>query len=395
MKTNLTLDKYWMPFTPNRLFQTEARLIVSAQGMYYQTADGRQILDGTAGLWCCNAGHARPRIVAAICEQAQVLDYGPAFNMGNPLQFELSQRLIDLAPDGFSKVFYCNSGSEAVDNRRLYGHLLAGVDHLRHTHDPARNSFSQGMPEHGAELADDLLSLIGLHDASTIAAVIVEPVACSTGVLVPPVGYLERLRKICADHGILLIFDEVITGFGRIGAPFASTRFNVTPDIITMAKGLTNGAVPMGGVMVREGIFEAMAAATAKTGVEFPHGYTYSGHPLACAAALATLDTYEDDGLFARSRSIEGYFENRLHSLRAAPHVLDIRNFGMIGAIELKPRPDAPGARGHDLYLKCFEAGVLIRATGDTVAMSPPLIISEQEIDMLFSVLAEQLAQMA
>jgi beta-alanine--pyruvate transaminase len=435
MTTNQSLENYWMPFTANRRFKAQPRMIVGAEGMYYRTNDGREVLDGTAGLWCCNAGHARPRIVEAIQQQAAVLDYAPTFQMGSPMQFELGERLVAMAPEGFSHVFYCNSGSEAVDsalklalayhrvrgegartrligrergyhgvnfggisvggipgNRKLYGHLLAGVDHLRHTYDPERMAFSRGMPATGAELAEDLERLVALHDPSTIAAVIVEPVACSTGVLVPPVGYLERLRAICDLHGILLIFDEVITGFGRVGDAFASQRFGVTPDLITSAKGLTNGSVPMGAVLCREGIFSALADATHKDGIEFPHGYTYSGHSLACAAALATLDTYEEDGLFERSLALEGHFEDRLHALRGMTHVRDLRNFGMIGAIELESRPDAFGERGFELYQRCFENGVLVRVTGDTIALSPPLIIETDEIDKLFDTIAEQMA---
>lgn len=427
MKHLNSLDAYWMPFTANRQFKAAPRMVVAASGMHYQTTDGRQVLDGAAGLWCCNAGHNRDSIVRAIQDQAAELDYAPAFQMGHPIQFELSNRLLALAPPGFANVFYCNSGSEAVDtalklalayhrqrgegsrtrligrergyhgvnfggisvggivgNRKLYGHLLAGVDHLRHTHDPVRNAFSRGLPEYGEELADDLERMVALHDASTIAAVIVEPIACSTGVLPPPLGYLQRLRKICDKHGILLIFDEVITGFGRIGAPFASHRFDVVPDLFTMAKGLTNGAVPMGGVMVRAGVFETIAGDSDPGAIEFPHGYTYSGHPLACAAAMATLEIYQNDGLLERSLSLEPQWEERLHSLRGKRHVRDLRNFGLIGAIELDPRPDAPGARGFELYRRCFDEGVLVRSAGDTIALSPPLIIRPGQIDELF-----------
>ncbi len=434
MKSNLNLEHYWMPFTANRQFKARPRMLLSADGMYYQSADGRNILDGTAGLWCCNAGHSRPRIVEAIQKQAAELDYAPTFQMGHPLQFELSERLVELAPAGFSHVFFCNSGSEAVDsalklalayhrlrgegsrtrligrergyhgvnfggvsvggivgNRKLYGHLLAGVDHLRHTYDAEKMAFTRGMPVEGADLADDLERLVALHDASTIAAVIVEPVACSTGVLVPPLGYLARLREICDKYGILLIFDEVITGFGRVGAPFASHRFGVTPDIITMAKGLTNGSVPMGGVLCREGLFGSMAKDMPESAIEFPHGYTYSGHQLACAAALATLDTYEEEGLYERALEREGHFADRLHALRSLPAVKDIRNFGMIGAIELESLPDAVGTHGFDIYRRCFEAGVLIRVTGDIIALSPPLIITPDQIDILFDTLEQQL----
>ncbi|WP_404713937.1 aspartate aminotransferase family protein [Sphingomonas sp. MMS24-J13] len=420
------LSSHWMPFTANRQYKAAPRMIVAADGMYYTTDDGRPLLDATAGLWCCNAGHNNPRIVEAIRAQAGALDYAPSFQMGHPKAFELSARLIAMAPAGFDQVFFCNSGSEAVDtalkialgyhrvrgdgsrtrligrergyhgvgfggisvggmvgNRKMFGALLSGVDHLRHTHLPELNSFTRGMPEHGADLADDLERLVQLHDASTIAAVIVEPVACSTGVLVPPKGYLERLRAICDRHGILLIFDEVITGFGRIGASFAADRFGVTPDMITMAKGITTGAVPMGGVLVQGKIYDAFMDAAPANGIEFAHGYTYSAHPLACAAALATLDVYRDEHLFDRAAKLAPMWEERLHSLADEEGIVDIRNFGLIGAIELTPQPGAPGARGYDVYLRCFNAGVLVRYTADTIAMSPPLIISEQQIDQI------------
>jgi beta-alanine--pyruvate transaminase len=434
MKNEPDLSSYWMPFTANRQFKAAPRMLVSASGMYYRSDDGRSILDGTAGLWCCNAGHSHPHIVDAIRRQAETLDYAPTFQMGVPMQFELSRRILEIAPPGFGQVFYCNSGSEAVDsalklalayhrqrgegsrtrligrergyhgvnfggisvggivdNRKLFGHLLAGVDHLRHTHDPAKNGFTRGLPAHGAELADDLEQLVKLHDASTIAAVIVEPIACSTGVLPPPVGYLKRLREICDKSGILLIFDEVITAFGRVGAGFAAERFGVTPDIITCAKGLTNGAVPMGAVLVREGVFETLAGKVGPNAIEFPHGYTYSGHPLACAAALATLDVYAEEGLFERVRGIEKTWEDALHALRGAPHVADIRNYGLIGAVELEPREGSDVTRGFELYKKCFEAGVLVRTTGDVLALSPPLIVEEGHIAQIFATIAKQL----
>ncbi|MBN8829945.1 MAG: aspartate aminotransferase family protein [Sphingomonadales bacterium] len=415
-----------MPFTANRQFKAAPRMIVEAEGMYFRSSDGRDVLDGTAGLWCSNAGHGNPRIVKAIQTQAATLDYAPPFQMGTPIQFQLANRLVGMAPEGFSQVFYCNSGSEAVEtalkialayqrargegtrtrligrergyhginfggisvggivgNRAMFGAMLAGVDHLRHTHDPARNLFTKGMPLHGAELADDLERMVALHGAHTIAACIVEPIACSTGVLVPPQGYLERLRAICDRHGIMLIFDEVITGFGRVGAPFAAQRLGVTPDLITMAKGLTNGTVPMGGVLVRSGIYETMCDAAAAGAIELPHGYTYSGHPLACAAAMATLDVYEEDGLFERAAAIEPYWQEAIHTLRDARHVVDIRNLGLIAGIELAPGPHGPGSRGHEIYLRCWEAGVLIRVTGDIIALSPPLIVEKAQIDRI------------
>jgi beta-alanine--pyruvate transaminase len=363
--------------------------------------------------------------------QAANLDYVPPFQMGHPQAFELASRVVDLPPEDFSQVFFCNSGSEAVDtalkiaiayhrvrgegartrligrergyngvgfggisvggivgNRKLFGPMLAGVDHLPHTHDLKRNAFSKGQPEHGAEFADELERIVALHDTSTIAAVIVEPVACSTGVLVPPKGYLERLRAICDKHGLLLIFDEVITGYGRVGAPFAANRFGVKPDMISMAKGLTNGAVPMGGVIVREGIYDAFMKAAPENAVELPHGYTYSAHPLACAAALATLDVYRDEKLFERARELEPYWEKALHSLKGSPHVIDLRNFGIIGAIEFEPIPGKPGARAFEVYRRCFEKGLLTRQTGDIIALSPPLVVEKPQIDRIFETLA-------
>lgn len=422
-----TMASYWMPFTANRQYKAAPRTLVAADGMYYRTDDGRQVLDGVAGLWCCNAGHNDPRIVEAIRRQAGELDFAPSFQIAHPKAFELSQRLIDLAPEGFGQVFYTNSGSESVDtalkialayhrargegartrfvgrerayhgvnfgglsvsglvgNRKMFGSsLVPGVDHMRHTHDMARNAFSRGLPEHGAELADDLERIVALNDASTIAAVIVEPVAGAGGVLPPPKGYLERLRAICDRHGILLIFDEVITGFGRLGTPFAAQWFGVTPDIITTAKGITSGCVPMGAVLTRSEIYDRVTAAAAEGAVEFAHGYTYSGHPLACAAALATLEVYEQDGLFARVADLAPYWEEALHRLNGARHVIDIRNVGLLGAIELAPRAGKPAARAFDLYLRCYADGVLVRATGDMIVLSPPFIIEKAEIDRL------------
>lgn len=438
MKIINDLSQFWMPFTANRQYKAAPRLLVAAKGNYYTSHDGRQILDGTAGLWCCNAGHGDPRIVSAIQEQAATLDYAPSFQMGHPAAFEVASRLTQMAPAGFDKVFFCSSGSEAVDsalkialayqraigqagrtrligrergyhgvgfggisvggivgNRKQYGTLLAGVDHIRHTHDPDRNAFTHGQPEYGAELAEDLERLVALHDASTIAALIVEPVAGSTGVLIPPLGYLQRLREICDQYGILLIFDEVITAFGRVGMAFAAERFGVVPDITTTAKGITNGAVPLGAVLVRKGIFEAMAEGQPEGAIELAHGYTYSAHPLACAAALATLDVYRDDALFARSAGLEAYWERGLHALADKPHVIDIRNFGLIGAIELAPRPDAPGKRAYELFTRCYEAGVLIRVTADTVALSPPLTIEPDEISQIMTTIGRALETLA
>ncbi len=432
-----SLDAYWMPFTANRQFKQAPRLISRAQGMHLWTPEQRQVLDAAAGLWCVNAGHARPRIVEAIRAQAEELDFAPPFNMSHPRAFELANRLAGLAPAGLDKVFYTNSGSEAVDtalkmalayhrirgegqrtrligrergyhgvnfggvsvggmvaNRKMFGPLLPGVDHLRHTHDPQRNAFSRGQPEHGADLADDLERLVALHDASTIAAVIVEPVAGSTGVLLPPKGYLERLRALCDRHGILLIFDEVITGFGRLGAPFAAKLFGVTPDLMTVAKGLTNGAVPMGAVLVRRQLHDAFMSGPEHL-IEFFHGYTYSGHPLACAAAIATLDTYAEEGLLTRGAALAGHFENAVHSLRGLPHVVDVRNLGLVAGIELAPMAGEPGKRGFSVFLDCWEKGLLIRTTGDTIALSPPLIIEPAQIDHIVGTLRSALQRVA
>ncbi len=427
------LDAYWMPFTANRQFKKEPRLLAKASGMHYWTPEGREILDACAGLWCVNAGHARPRIVKAISDQAAEMDFAPPFNVGHPKQFELAQRLVALTPKGLDKVFYTNSGSEAVEsalkmaiayhrmrgegtrtrligrergyhgvnfggisvggigpNRKSFGPLLAGVDHMRHTHDLARNAFTRGIPAHGAELADDLERLVALHDASTIAAVIVEPVAGSTGVLLPPKGYLERLRSICDKHGILLIFDEVITGFGRLGSPFAATHFNVTPDLMTVAKGITNGCVPMGAVFATSQIHDAFMTGP-EHAIEFLHGYTYSGHPLACAASLGTLDTYAEEGLLTRAAKMEPVLADGLHTLRELPNVIDLRNIGLVGAIELSPRPGDPGKRGFEAMLAAWERGLLIRTTGDTIALSPPLIVESSHIEQMIGTLGEVL----
>lgn len=435
--TDPAMDAFWMPFTANRQFKKAPRLLARAAGMHYWTPEGREILDGVGGLWCVNAGHGRPRIVQAIAAQAAELDYAPPFQMGHPKAFELAERLAALAPPGLDKVFFTNSGSEAVEtalkialayhrvrgegqrtrligrergyhgvnfggiavggmvaNRRMFGTLLAGVDHIRHTHDPARNAFSVGQPAHGAEFADDLERLVALHDASTIAAVIVEPVAGSTGVLVPPLGYLQRLREICDRHGILLIFDEVITGFGRTGRAFGAQTFGVTPDLITVAKGLTNGAVPMGAVLAQRRIHDAFMQGPEHL-IEFFHGYTYSAHPLACAAALAALDTYAEDGLFERAARLQGYFAQALHALRGLPRVIDIRNIGLVGGVELEPIAGEPTRRAFAVFLDCWQQGVLVRTTGDTVALSPPLIIDEAQIDRLVGAVGEAIRRAA
>lgn len=435
--TDPAMDAFWMPFTANRQFKKAPRLLARAAGMHYWTPEGREILDGASGLWCVNAGHGRPKIVQAIAAQAAELDYAPPFQMGHPKAFELAERLAALAPPGLDKVFLTNSGSEAVEtalkialayhrvrgegqrtrligrergyhgvnfggiavggmvaNRKMFGTLLAGVDHIRHTHDPARNAFSVGQPAHGAEFADDLERLVALHDASTIAAVIVEPVAGSTGVLVPPLGYLQRLREICDRHGILLIFDEVITGFGRTGRAFGAQTFGVTPDLITVAKGLTNGAVPMGAVLAQRRIHDAFMQGPEHL-IEFFHGYTYSAHPLACAAALAALDTYAEDGLFERAARLQGYFAQALHALRGLPRVIDIRNIGLVGGVELEPIAGEPTRRAFAVFLDCWQQGVLVRTTGDTVALSPPLIIDEAQIDRLVGAVGEAIRRAA
>ena len=423
------LDAYWMPFTANRQFKANPRMVVGADGMYFKLSDGRDLMDGIAGLWCCNAGHNRPRIVEAIQKQAAELDYSPAFQMGHAKQFELASRLARMMPGDLNKIFFTNSGSESVEtalkmaiayhrargeghrtrligrekgyhgvnfggmsvggmpaNRKMFGSLVTGVDHMRHTHGIAENRFSRGEPAQGAWLADDLERLCDLHDPSTIAAVIVEPLAGSAGVIAPPVGYLKRLREICDRHGILLIFDEVITGFGRLGTPFAANYFDVIPDITTTAKALANGVIPMGAVFVQDKIYDAFMHGPENM-VEFFHGYTFSGNPMACAAALGTLDTYEEEGLLTRGTELGGYWEDAVHSLKDLPNVIDLRNMGLIAGIELEPRPGAPTARAFDAFLKAYEAGLLIRTTGDTIALSPPLIIEKKHIDFAFDTL--------
>jgi beta-alanine--pyruvate transaminase len=424
-----TLEPYWMPFTANRQFKAAPRIVVSAKDMHYVADDGRKILDGTAGMWCVNAGHCREKIVEAVRKQVGTLDYAPAFQWGHPTAFELSARLAAMLPGDLEYLFYGNSGSEAVDtalkmalayhrlkgeasrtrfigrergyhgvgfggtavggianNRKQFGTMVAGVDHLHHTLNLKEMAFSRGQPKWGAHLADELERLVALHDASTIAAVIVEPVAGSTGVLVPPVGYLEKLRTICDKHGILLIFDEVITGFGRLGEAFGTELFGIVPDMITMAKGITNATVPMSAVAVRKGIYQTFMSGP--PGVELFHGYTYSAHPLACAAGLATLELYAEEGLFARAKALAPKWEQAIHGLKGLPHVVDIRNLGLVGAVELESRPGAVGARAYDCYLECFKAGLMVRATGDTIALSPPLIISEAQIAELFEKLS-------
>jgi len=419
-----------MPFTANRQFKENPRMFVGAKDMHYVTADGRNVLDGTAGLWCVNAGHCRPKITEAIQKQAAELDYAPAFQMGHPKAFELAERLVDYMPDDINHVLYTNSGSESVEtalkvalayhrakgdgsrfrligrergyhgvnfggisvggivsNRKMFGTLLTGVDHMPHTHDIEKNAFTRGIPEHGANLADELERICTLHDPSTIAAVIVEPVAGSTGVLIPPQGYLQRLRDICDKHGILLIFDEVITGFGRLGSPFAVEHFGVTPDIVITAKGLTSGVIPMGAVFVKDHIYDAFMQGPPHM-IEFFHGYTYSGNPIASAAALGALDTYEEEGLFQKGQELGQYWEDGLHSLKGLPHVIDIRNIGLIGAIELEPIAGEPTKRAFSCFLEAYERNLLIRTTGDIIALSPPLIVEKTHIDEIIDTLS-------
>lgn len=431
------LSHLWMPFTANKQFKAHPRMLASAKGMYYTSADGRQVLDGTAGLWCVNAGHGRQEIVEAISRQAGIMDYAPGFQLGHPLAFEAATAVASFMPQGLDRVFFTNSGSESVDtalkialayhrargegqrtrligrergyhgvgfggisvggisgNRKTFGNALGGVDHIRHTHDLARNAFTRGEPEYGVEFADDLEKVIALHDASNIAAVIVEPVAGSTGVLIPPKGYLQRLREICTKNDILLIFDEVITGFGRLGTPFAVDYFGVVPDLITTAKGITSGVIPMGAVFASKQIYDAFMTGPENM-IELFHGYTYSGHPIACAAALATLDTYEEEGLLTRAAELSDYWADALHALKGLPHVIDIRNLGLIGAIELEPIPGAPTKRAFQAFLDAYEKGVLIRTTGDIIALSPPLIITKGQIEHLFDTLADVLKNLA
>jgi beta-alanine--pyruvate transaminase len=425
------LGAYWMPFTANRHFKSKPRLLASAEGMYYKTDDGRTILDGFAGLWCCNAGHNRRPITEAIQKQAATLDYCPPFQFAHPLAFELANRIIDIAPKNMKNVFFCNSGSEAVDtalkiaiawqrirgegartrligrergyhgvgfggiavggmvaNRKMFGALMAGVDHLPHTHNLEKNAFSDGLPEWGAHLADELERLVALHDASTIAAVIVEPMAGSTGVLFPPKGYLQRLREITKKHGILLIFDEVICAFGRLGGAFSTDVFGVEPDMITFAKGVTSGTVPMGGVLCSAEIHDAFMTGP-QTAIELFHGYTYSAHPLACAAGLATLRLYREEALFERAAKMSAVLARAVRGLRGEKHVIDIRAFGLVAAIELASRPGAPGARAFEVLLKAFEKGVLVRTAADNLVLSPAFIIEERHIDEIVSVLRD------
>ncbi|GES48996.1 omega-aminotransferase AptA [Rhizobium dioscoreae] len=433
------LENFWMPFTANRQFKAAPRLLAAADGMYYTDVDGKKVLDGTAGLWCVNAGHGRRKIAQAVERQLSTMDYAPTFQMGHPIAFDFAAKLAAHAPGGpeagLDRVFFTGSGSESVDtalkiaiayqraigqgtrtriigrekgyhgvgfggisvgglvnNRRVFPQIPA--DHMRHTLDIERNAFSKGLPAHGIELAEDLERLVALHGAEMIAAVIVEPMSGSAGVVLPPKGYLERLRAIADKYGILLIFDEVITGFGRLGTPFATEYFGVVPDLVTTAKGITNGTIPMGAVFASRKIYDGLMTGP-ENQIELFHGYTYSGHPVACAAGLATMEIYEEEGLLTRAAELAEDWQNALHSLRGLPHVVDIRNLGLVGAVELAPRDGAPGTRAYDVFVDCFQKGLLIRVTGDIIALSPPLIIERAEIETIVSMLGDALKRAA
>ena len=439
-KTNTpSLENFWMPFTANRQFKAAPRLLASASGMYYTDTDGNQVLDGTAGLWCCNAGHGRKRITEAVERQISTMDFAPTFQMGHNVAFDFAEKLAAIAPGGpdakLDRVFFTNSGSESVDtalkiaiayqraigqgtrtmvlgrekgyhgvgfggisvgglvnNRRVFPQIPA--DHLRHTLDIEKNAFSKGLPANGIELADDLERLVQLHGAEKIAAVIVEPMSGSAGVILPPKGYLERLRATADKHGILLIFDEVITGFGRLGTPFAVVYLGVVPDLVTTAKGLTNGAIPMGAVFAARKVYDGLMTGP-ENAIELFHGYTYSGHPVAAAAGLATLEVYAEEGLLTRGAELANHWQEALHSLKGVSNVIDIRNLGLVGAIELSSRKDAPGARAYDVFVDCFKKGLLIRVTGDVIALSPPLIVEKEQINTIVSVIGDAIKRAA
>jgi beta-alanine--pyruvate transaminase len=433
------LENFWMPFTANRQFKAAPRLLASAEGMYYTDIDGNKVLDGTAGLWCVNAGHGRKRISQAVERQLSTMDFAPTFQMGHPIAFDFAEKLAAHAPGGpdakLDRIFFTGSGSESVDtalkiaiayqraigqgtrsriigrekgyhgvgfggisvgglvnNRRVFPQIPA--DHMRHTLDTERNAFTKGLPAYGVELAEDLERLVALHGAETIAAVIVEPMSGSAGVVLPPKGYLERLRAIADKHGILLIFDEVITGFGRLGTPFATDYFGVVPDLITTAKGITNGAIPMGAVFAKRSVYDALMSGP-ENQIELFHGYTYSGHPVACAAGIATLEIYEEEGLLTRAADLADEWQSALHSLQGSPHVVDVRNLGLVGAIELAPRDGAPGTRAYDVFVDCFNKGLLVRVTGDIIALSPPLIIEKEQIGTIVSMIGDALKRAA
>jgi len=426
---NINLDNYWLPFTPNRKFKSDPRLLVASEGMYYETQDGRKVLDGIAGLWCCNAGHCHPKIVKAVQDQVASLDYATAFNMSHPKAFELAEKIADLTPDGLDKIFFGNSGSEAVEtalkvalayhvasgegqrtkligrekgyhgvnfggisvggitpNRKSFGPLLPGVDHLPHTWNLDEMAFSKGQPTWGLHLADELEKILILQDPSTVAAVIIEPVTGSGGVIVPPVGYLERIKEICTKHNILLIFDEVITGFGRLGDSFAANRFNVIPDIITMAKGLTSGVIPMSAVAFRNEIYEKMMQGPENM-IELFHGYTYSGHPVASAAGIATLEVYEEEGLFQKAKELEPIFEEAIHTLKGENQVIDIRNIGLMGAVHFGSDPIPATEFASKVFQHCYENDVLVRFSGEFLVLSPSLIAEPEHIEIIVDAL--------
>ena len=439
LSSALDMSNYWMPFTANKQFKAAPRLLQSAKGMYYTTVDGRSVMDGCAGLWCVNAGHGREEIIEAVYKQMTEMDYAPSFQMGHPLAFEAATKVAAVMPAGMDRIFFANSGSEAVDtalkialayhrsrgeahrtrligrergysgvgfggisvggisaNRKAFAaNMIPGVDHISHTHSIEHAAYSQGQPAWGAHLADDLERLVTLHDASTIAAVIVEPVAGSTGVLIPPQGYLQRLRDICTKYGILLIFDEVITGFGRLGKATASEYFGVTPDLITMAKAINNASIPMSAVATSRQVHDSIVNGGPDNAIELFHGYTYSAHPTAAAACIAAQDIYRNEGLFERANQLAPKFQAAIHALRGEPFVKDIRNLGLMGAIELESRPGSPGTRAYDAFLNCFNKGIMVRFTGETLAFSPPLIVSESQIDEIFATVKKALHEVA
>ncbi|AJD43992.1 aspartate aminotransferase family protein [Rhizobium sp. SEMIA 4085] len=439
LKNERSLENFWMPFTANRQFKALPRLLASAEGMHYTDVDGNSVLDGTAGLWCCNAGHGRKKISQAVERQLSTLDFAPTFQMGHPIAFDFASKLAKIAPGGpdakLDRVFFTGSGSESVDtalkiaiayqrsigqgtrtriigrekgyhgvgfggisvgglvnNRRVFPQIPA--DHMRHTLDIERNAFSKGLPANGIELADDLERLVQLHGAETIAAAIVEPMSGSAGVILPPKGYLEKLRATADKYGIMLIFDEVITGFGRLGTPFAVDYFGVVPDLVTTAKGLTNGTIPMGAVFASRKVYDGLMVGP-DNAIELFHGYTYSGHPVACAAGIATLEIYEEEGLLTRAAELAEYWQDALHSLKGLPHVVDIRNLGLVGAVELAPRDGASGTRAYDVFVDCFKKGLLIRVTGDIIALSPPLIVEKGQIETIVSTIGDALKRAA
>jgi len=431
-ENTLNLDNFWIPFTANNAFKAEPRLLVEANGMYYTSDDDKKILDGIAGMWCCNAGHCHPHIVKAVQDQIATMDYATAFNMSHPKAFELAEKISQLTPEGLDRIFFGNSGSEAVDtalkvavayhvsrgegqrsrfisrekgyhgvnvggtsvggiptNRKSFGALLSGTDHLPHTWDPKEMSFSKGQPTWGLHLAEELESILTLQDASTIAGVIIEPVIGSGGVIVPPEGYLERIREICNKHGILLIFDEVITGFGRLGNSFAANRFNVCPDIITMAKGLTGAAIPMSATAFKTEIYDEIVKGSDSV-IELFHGYTYSGHPVAAAAGLATLEVYENENLFDHALTMEPIFEENLHSLKGEKFIIDIRNLGLMGAIHFGPEDNRTAVEvASKVFKYCYENDVLVRFSGEFIVLSPALIVEEEQIKLIIETIRQ------